>query len=205
MSNILQEQLNVETTETTTWQHTRRTFWSKLGHCLRYPVAWNNLQFILSENIDRYAPFINKRVKGKPAPWLTPDVKAAMNHRDTLHRKFIKSKLPTDWNAYKLARNRANNIVHHAQKTHYKSILANSEHNPNKFWKMIKQIFPTKTKESPVRSFVINGNYTTDKKTISSGFCSFFSNVAGTLNTKCFSLKNFVTVSKPTLNSNWNL
>jgi len=65
-------------------------------------------------------------------------------------------------------------------------------HNPNKFWKMIKQIFPTKTKESPVRSFVINGNYTTDKKTISSGFCSFFSNVAGTLKTKCFSLKNFV-------------
>ena len=90
-------------------------------------MAWNNLQQILSETINRHAPLINKRVKGKPAPWLNADVKAAMNHRDKLHRKFLKSKLNTDWNMYKTARNHETNIIRRAQKTHYKSVLRDSE------------------------------------------------------------------------------
>ena len=59
-------------------------------------MAWSNLQQILSETIDRHAPLINKRVNRKPAPWLNADVKAAMSHRDKLHRKFLKSKSNTD-------------------------------------------------------------------------------------------------------------
>ena len=109
-------------------------------------MAWNNLQQILSETINRHAPLINKRVKGKPAPWLNADVKAAMNHRDKLHRKFLKSKSNTDWNMYKTARNHETNIIRRAQKTHYKSVLRDSEKSPNKFWKMIKTMFPTKTR-----------------------------------------------------------
>ena len=104
-------------------------------------MAWNNLQQILSETINRHAPLINKRVKGKPAPWLNADVKAAMNHRDKLHRKFLKSKSNTDWNMYKTARNHETNIIRRAQKTHYKSVLRDSEKNPTKFWKMMKTIF----------------------------------------------------------------
>ena len=34
-------------------------------------MAWNNLQQILSETINRHAPLINKRVNRKPAPGLT--------------------------------------------------------------------------------------------------------------------------------------
>ena len=66
-------------------------------------MAWNNLQQILSETINRYASLMNKHVKGKPSPWLNADVKAVMNHRDKLHRKFLKSKSNTDWNMYKTA------------------------------------------------------------------------------------------------------
>ena len=59
-------------------------------------TAWHNLQQILSETINRHAPLINKRVKGKPAPWLNADIKAAMNYRGKLHRKFLNSKWNTD-------------------------------------------------------------------------------------------------------------
>ena len=57
-------------------------------------MAWNNLQQILSETINRHSPLINKHVKGKPAPWLNANVKAVMNHRDKLHQKFL-SRKPT--------------------------------------------------------------------------------------------------------------
>ena len=120
-------------------------------------MAWNNLQQILFEAINQHAPLINKRVKGKPAPWLNADVKAAMNHRGKLHRKFLNSKWNTDWNIYKTARNFATNI-RRAQKTHYKSVIRDSEKNPNKFWKIIKTVFPAKTKEPPARSFNIDAN-----------------------------------------------
>ena len=66
-------------------------------------MAWNNLQQILSETINRHAPLINKHVKDKPAPWLNADVKVAMNHRGKLHRKFLNLKSNTDRNIYKTA------------------------------------------------------------------------------------------------------
>ena len=90
-------------------------------------MAWINLQQILSGTINRHTPLINKPVKGKPTPWLNADVKAAMNHRDKLHQKSLKSKSNTDWNMYKTARNHATNIIRCAQKMHYKSVLRDSE------------------------------------------------------------------------------
>ena len=90
-------------------------------------MAWINLQQILSGTINRHTPLINKPVKGKPAPWVNADVKAAMNHRDKLHQKFLKSKSNTDWNMYKTGRNHATSIIRRAQKMHYKSVLRDSE------------------------------------------------------------------------------
>ena len=81
---------------------------------------------MLSETINRHAPLISKRVKGKPALWLNADVKVSMNHKDRLHRKFLKSKSKTDWNMHKTTRNHATNM-RYAQKTHYKFVLRDSE------------------------------------------------------------------------------
>ena len=115
-----------------------------------------------------------------------------MNHRDKLHQKFIKSKSNTDWNMYKTGRNHATNIIRRAQKTQCKSVLRDSEKNPNKFWKMTKTIFPTKTKEPPAQSFNIDAKCTTNKKSIASGFCFFFSKIAGALKEKSVRFKNFI-------------
>ena len=40
------------------------------------------LSHILRNVFNRHAPIIKKRLKGKPAPWLNPNNKAAMNERD---------------------------------------------------------------------------------------------------------------------------
>ena len=77
--------------------------WDNLYNTPDPDMTWNKLQQILSETINRHAQLINKRVKGKPAPWLNTDVKAAMNHSDKLQLKFLKSKSNTDWNMYKTA------------------------------------------------------------------------------------------------------
>ena len=63
---------------------------------------------------------------------------------------------------------------------------------PNKFWKIIKTIFPTKTKEPPAQSFNIDAKCTTNKKSIANKFCSFFSKIAGALKEKSIRFKNFI-------------
>ena len=57
---------------------------------------------------------------------------------------------------------------------------------------MIKTIFPTKTKEPPARSFNIDAKCTTNKKSIESGFCSFFSKITRVLKEKSVKFKNFI-------------
>ena len=49
--------------------------------------AWASLRDTLQRCIDKHAPLISKRVKGRLCPWLTPDVKKEMNLRDGLLRK----------------------------------------------------------------------------------------------------------------------
>ena len=98
---------------------------------------------------------------------------------------------------YKSARNQATNIIQHAQKTHYKSVWRNSEKKKkkkktNKFWKIIKTIFLTKTKEPPAQSFNIDANCTTNNKSIASRFCLFFSKIASALKEKSIRFTNFI-------------
>ena len=57
---------------------------------------------------DHHAPNITKKVKGKPAPWLTDELKDLMNQRDKLLRKSRKSKTISDVAAYKRKRNQVN-------------------------------------------------------------------------------------------------
>ena len=67
-----------------------------------------------------------------------------------------------------------------------------TKNKTNKFWKIIKTIFPTKTKEPPAQSFNIDANCTTNNKSIASGFCLFFSKIASALKEKSIRFKNFI-------------
>ena len=55
--------------------------------------AWNHIKNILLEAFQKHTLIINKRVHGKPSPWLTSDLKSKMNTRDKLLRKMRKTKL----------------------------------------------------------------------------------------------------------------
>ena len=69
-----------------------------------------------------------------------------MNKRDALRRKCRKTNSETDWERYKKQRNKVSNDVRKAQRNHHKTLLKNTENEPNKFWRALKDIFPTKEK-----------------------------------------------------------
>ena len=92
--------------------------WENNVYVVKDPnTAWNNLKEILTNNISRHVPFITKKVKGK-SPWLTREMKIEMNYRDTLQRKFRKSKNTIDYENFRRQRNKVNILLRKAKNNH---------------------------------------------------------------------------------------
>ena len=146
-------------------------------------IAWKTFHKIASTIFNTHAPIINKRVKSKPAPWLTSHIKALMNDRDRLYRKYQKSHLVCDRRAYQDKRNKVNITLRKARNNYNKELLKESSDDPEKFWKTLKRIYATSGKENPpCQSFDSNGEKCTSMKQIAHGFRSFFRLLSTTLN-----------------------
>ena len=64
-----------------------------------------------------------------------------------LASKARKTKTDTDWEAYKLARNRCNGKIQKAKRKYHRDLIEENKKNP-KFWEAIKSVFPSKSKSS---------------------------------------------------------
>ena len=90
-------------------------------------------------------------------------------------------------------KNFVNNEIKRAKRSYINKELQDNASNPDKFWKIIKEIFPTKIKSNKTASsFKLDHKVIKDKRVISEEFCKFFSSVAIQLKRKAFFLKNFV-------------
>ena len=112
---------------------------------------------------DKHALLITKRVKGKPAPWLTAELKSVMNERDSLLRKYRKSKNMADFQAYKQKRNLVNCELRRAKLNYNRNLLNENMDNPRSFWKIIKRLYPIKSPTNVSgQSFDLDGERTVD-------------------------------------------
>ena len=159
--------------------------------------AWTFFRNVLQQCIDKHAPLISKKVKGRLCPWLTQDVKREMNLRDGLLRKARQTNRENDWSSYKRQRNRVSALVKKCKNVYNRDLLNGCADSPNKFWAAIKNLYPTKPSSEPVSLFVLNGFKSTDKSFIANSFCEYFTNVARNLKSKSFLLHDFVW-SRPT-------
>ena len=94
---------------------------------------------------ETHAPHIEKRVKGRPCPWLNIDTKKLMNRRDQTLRRARKSKSNSDWKSNKTLRNKCNKKIKKAKSNYHKKVL-NDNINKPKFWSEIKNVFPGKSR-----------------------------------------------------------
>ena len=47
--------------------------------------------------VDKHAPIVTRRVRGKSLPWLTPEIKNLMREREYQHKKAIKTNNEVHW------------------------------------------------------------------------------------------------------------
>ena len=94
---------------------------------------------------ETHAPHIEKRMKGRPCPWLNIDTKKLMNRRDQTLRRARKSKSNDNWESYKTLRNKCSKKIKKAKSNYHKKVL-NDNINKPKFWSEIKNVFPGKSR-----------------------------------------------------------
>ena len=95
----------------------------------------------VSSIFNKHAPFINKKVRGKPFNWITPEIRRAMTDRNRILKKARKSNCSRDWNLYRSLRNRCNNRIKSAKATYQRKLLSENSDNPAKFWSCLKRYF----------------------------------------------------------------
>ena len=124
----------------------RQSDWDYFYSCTDVNKAWESFKNIFLTTLNHHAPVVTKRIKGRPCPWLSADIKSTMDQRDKILRKARKSGKDFYWNSYKSLRNRCNNMIKNAKKRYHTELLKDNAKNPSKFWKTVKDVFPTKEK-----------------------------------------------------------
>ena len=148
---------------------------------------------VLVKIFEHHIPKICKNVRGKPSPWLNNDVKKFINDRDKLLRKSRRTKAEVDISQYKRKRNEVNVAIRKTKSKYHKKLLKENSTNPNKFWKTIKSIYPTKASAGPSsHSFDVQGEKTNDAIKVANVFCTYFTTIITTLREKAIPLCNFV-------------
>ena len=83
--------------------------------------------------------------------------------------------------------------IQRAKSIYNRNLLRENSNDPKKFWKTFKSIYPTKGSDKPsMRSFDINGVKTSNPRTISNAFCTFFASVVKSLKKKAIPLRDFI-------------
>lgn len=94
------------------------------------------LSDIISSLYDKFVPVKSARVRRPPAPWLTSEIKTFMNARDRAHARYIRTRLLSDWETYRRARNKCSRVCRDARRKHVVECI--TEVSPNKTWSFLK-------------------------------------------------------------------
>ena len=81
-------------------------------------AAWTKVFLSI---VDKHAPCRTRRIRDKPSPWLSQNIKHLMFKQDWLKKKATKTGMLEDWMAYKASRNLCNKEIRLAKKRFYQS------------------------------------------------------------------------------------
>ena len=119
--------------------------------------------------LDAHAPVKTVKIRSRPCPFVTKEIKDLMKIRNCLHRRFLLTRNEFDWAEYKISGNSVKEALIDAEKHHTYQKVQNNMNNSRSLWKVINNIVPSKTQEKLV--------YSKDLKTVGNELNSYFSSV----------------------------
>ena len=99
---------------------------------------------------------------------------------DSLASKIV-TKLESDWENYKRARNGTNTQLRLAKKEYYTNKISSESQNPKAAWKTINSLIGKQNRPTKVNELNINNVKLTSPEDIAKGFNDYFANIGPNL------------------------
>ena len=96
--------------------------------------------------LDDHAPLKRVKIKSRPNPLISAEIRQLMKTRDQWYRRAIKSNDRLQWNAYRFFRQEVKRELRIAEKAYVRSQLLQNKENVNAIWKKINNCLPKKSK-----------------------------------------------------------
>ena len=166
------------------------TDWNLLFSNYDFNLSWNAFKDELQQLVNVHARLTEKMITGKPTPWLTIDIKVAINDREHYLKVARRTNNKADWQLYRESCNYVTYAIRKSKFNYCKNLLTETSHKPKDFWKNIKSFFPTKQKSDLPPMMIIDGKKTFDKQTIPNFFCMFFTTIGSKLQNQVISVQS---------------
>ena len=124
---------------------------------------------LLKRILDMHSPLITVKIKNRPCPFVTSEIKNMMENRDDLHRIFLNTRQQIDWVAFVISRKKVKSALRQAEKSYYTSETLKNKNNVGSLWKIIKNCIPSKERNTLT--------YTKDPSMIADEFNHYFASV----------------------------
>ena len=125
--------------------------------------VWKSL---FLEVVNKPAPFEKRKVKSKPSPWITAELRQQMRKRDFLKNQAVKQNSHQAWNDYKKARNEVNASIREARVTFFNDSIKKHSGNLKETWNVINSSLVRKPKMTVINELVYEGKDFVQKQDI---------------------------------------
>ena len=100
------------------------------------------------EVLSQHAPVKRVKIRSKPNPFITPEIRQLMRTRDRWRKLAGKTNDPFHWNGYRFFRQEVKREIRVAEKVHVRTQILDSNGNSNSIWKIINRCLPRKQQDS---------------------------------------------------------
>ena len=115
--------------------------------------CWTKWLSTLTGIIDSHVPNRTIRVKNRFNPWFDKHIQEAIYQRNYFHQKAIKYKDTESWTMYRKTRNYVTFLIRRSKSDYYNNTILSSNNNSKQMWKSLKEILPSKSKQSSASNF----------------------------------------------------
>ncbi|KAG1675725.1 hypothetical protein GQR58_014551 [Nymphon striatum] len=148
-------------------------------------IKYNVFQSQLITIINKHAPLKPKTKRQRKQllkPWISNGILKSISSKNSLYKKFIKTKDNLWFQRYKTYRNKLNQVIRLSKKLYHLSYFETFKNDSKKIWRGINGLLhKNKTKNRNNFQLNIAGNLLSDRKSVANAFNHFFTNIAQNL------------------------
>ena len=154
--------------------------WSVINNFEDVNDCLNSFDLLFNEILDQHAPIRKVKVRTRPNPFVTEEIRGLIKTRDRWRKLARKTGDPAAWSAYRNCKRDVKRELRMAQRSYVEQEIRKNTKDTGNMWKVIRTCIPKKSTGKKC--------FSSDDKSVANNFNQFFTSVGSNTVTKIKSL-----------------